>query len=125
MPLQDGTVPRTYVAIATAPMLRSGQVADAGWTDMAGEGGLFALDYVQPGIELQTLDAGAAGFEELGPGFGGPVILGRNTVHEVEATVDEVGRRIHGLGLFDQFLVGRVQSRTSRSVFDGHLDPLF
>ena len=123
------------MAVAASSFFGAGEVADAGGSDVfGGEGGLvagalefggFAGDEFEPGVSGHALDSAAAQFRFFFFGVG-PMVFGRDAVGEVEAAVDQFGRRQHGFASFDQVFVGGEEAGEGFSVFlDGDFDPLF
>ena len=109
-------------AIAAAALLRPGQITAAG-SDVAVRIGLFAFNDLEPSVDGHALNPHAAVRERLGIG-NGPAIFLRNAIEEIEAAVDQLGRRKHGLALFNQAIVGREKPSAGLAVCDGDFNPL-
>ena len=123
------------MAVAAASFFGSGEIADAGWSDVfGGEGGFvagtfefgsFAGDEFEPGVGGHALDSAASQFTFFFLGID-PMVFGRDAVREVEAAVDQFGGREHGFASFDEVFVGWEEAGEGFSVFlDGDFDPLF
>ena len=55
---------------------------------------------------------------------GGPIVIARDAVEEVEAAVDEDRRRVHFLSDALEFSVRRIEGGDGFAIFAGNLDPL-
>ncbi len=123
------------MAVAASSFFGAGEIADSGWSDVfGGEGGFvagtlefggFAGDDFEPGVGGHALDAAASQFAFLFFCVD-PFVFGRDSVREVEAAIDQFGRREHGFASFDQVFVGGEEAGEGFSVLlDGDFDPLF
>ena len=123
------------MAVAASSFLGAGEIADSGRSDVfGGEGGFvagtlefggFAGDEFEPGVGGHALDAAASQFAFLFFCVD-PFVFRRDSVREVEAAIDQFGRREHGFASFDQVFVGGEEAGEGFSVLlDGDFDPLF
>ncbi len=122
------------------PLLRRGQVADAGRSGVLAGGLFFALDHLEPSVVSHALQALAA--TRLRDAFGtpaallaefagirvvevGPGVLRRQAVGKVQAAVDRFRFEFFLCQLFDQGVIAGDVVGRRHAVDDAHFHPLF
>ena len=85
----------------------------------------FLLDHDEPVVHCHALQATAAVFAYFGIERAGPGVFVGNAVREVDAAVDELGRRPHFLAFADHVVIAGDLFGDGDAVLDGHFDPLF